>query len=74
MFGWCKKFTVILTAFVSVATAMEMNTMVKVVTISTISAWICDPAGDVPPISFDGWKSSRNVYEAEMDPVSWAAT
>lgn len=63
----------ILTAFVSVATAMEMNTMVKVVTISMISAWICDPAGAVPPISFDGWNNSRNVYEAEIAPVSWAA-
>jgi len=31
---------------------------------------MCDPAGAVPPISFDGWKSSRNVYEAEMAPVS----
>lgn len=64
----------ILTAFESVATAMEMNTMVYVLTISMIRAWMCDPAGEVPPISSDGRNSSRNVYEAEMAPVSWAAT
>lgn len=63
----------IITAFESVATAVEMKTMVNVVTISMINAWMFVPEGDVAPSCFDGSNNALSVYEAEIAPVSWAA-
>ena len=65
---------IIFTAFGSVATAVDMNTMVNVATISMTSAWMFDPEGDVAPICVAGSSSTRSVYEADMAPVNWAAT